>query len=99
MRLPVIHDGIASYYVIILLLQDNLASVFDEAMVIEIFSYCIIATRVAKILGNVTIAWAEKHQVDYASLSVRLSLAGIVAAACGLVGVVLTNMPAPQRAS
>ncbi len=77
-----------------LLLQDNLAVVYDERSVIELFSYCIIATRVAKILGNITIGRSKKRGADYPLLSVCFCSSGILAASCGLAGVMLVSMPA-----
>ena len=77
-----------------LLLQDNLAVVYDEASVVLVFSYCIIATRVVKILGNLMVGRANRLGNAYTKLGVELSTIGIVAAICGLVGCLLTNMPA-----
>ncbi|MDO4797642.1 MAG: hypothetical protein Q4A01_06450 [Coriobacteriales bacterium] len=77
-----------------LLLQDNLAVVFDASSVIAIYSYCIIATRVVKILGNAITGTSGMHGAKYSFLSLLLALGGVFAASCGLAGVLLSGMPA-----
>lgn len=76
-----------------LLLQDNLDVMFDATMVVTVYSYCIIATRVVKILGNTVTGASNVQGSKYASLALRLAVIGILAATCGLAGAVLTGTP------
>lgn len=48
-----------------LLVQDNMAAVFSGSFVATAYSICIIATRVAKILGNRISGGSKKHSIEY----------------------------------
>lgn len=82
-----------------LLLQDNLAAVFSETAVVTAFSACIIATRVVKVFGNRISGGSKTHGIEYVKLCLLLAGGGIIAVSFGLVGVMLTGIPAVGAAA
>lgn len=56
-----------------LLLQDDLERIFDSALALQYFSWAVIGTRIAKLLGNFLFQTLRRKSTDYHRMTLLLS--------------------------